>query len=98
MTKLPLEDMQIRNRITTDLAALCRSYPDDPGLVTLMNALPRDKKPLLPETPAQAITEDDLLSRRRQKLQPQRSRVSPPEMAGRRTFRRRRRYQRTTQL
>jgi hypothetical protein len=98
MTELKLGDVQIRYRVTTDLAALCRAYPDDPGLVTLMNALPRHKNPLFPETPAQAIAEDDLLRRRRQELQPQRSRVSSPEMAGRHPFRRRRRYQHTTQF
>jgi hypothetical protein len=93
-----LEEVRIRNQIITDLGALCRAYPDDPGLAVLIKTLPKDRKVPLPDTPAEAIAEDDLLRERRRKLVSKPPTRPPREPVAQQSFRRRRRYHRITQL
>ena len=92
------EAVQIRDQIITDLGALCRAYPDDPGLAVLIKALPKGRKAPLPDTPAEAIAEDDLLRERRRKLVSKPPTELPREPVAQRPFRRRRRYRHITHL
>jgi hypothetical protein len=83
--------------MVTDLGALCRAYPDDPGLAVLIKALPKGGRAPLPDTPAEAIVDDDLLRERWRKLVSKRPTGRPTEPVTQQSFGRRR-YGHVTQL